>query len=98
MLHAADFEGMGEPIAAGLVVAEVLRHLGERLSMLNPGRKCTVCTWKGSPEVLALYVVTDADGLQWFECESHSPTDNVAQTVRVRREPIDEWFAPIPAP
>jgi hypothetical protein len=89
---------MAEPILAGVVVSAVLRHLGERLAVLNPGRKCTVCTWKGSPQVLALYVATCAEGLQWFECDAHSPTDNVNQKIRVRLDPIDSWFAAIPDP
>lgn len=38
-------------------------------------------------------VATDADGLQWFECEDHEPTDNLANTTRIHREPIADWLA-----
>jgi len=86
---------MRDPVLAGVVALEVLAGIGERLAMLNPGRKCSVCAWKGKDE-LAVSVATDADGLQWFECANHSTTDNVNQAVRVRLEPIDPWFAAIP--
>lgn len=51
-----------------------------------PERFCTRC-WKP-----ALYVATDASGLQWYECEGHDSTDNVAGTTRVVLTPIIEMW------
>ncbi len=62
--------------------------------MENPGRNCTVCNAKGKRRP-AKYVATAADGLQWYECEAHAPDDNLADSLRVRLEPIDDWFRAI---
>lgn len=65
--------------------------------MQNPGRNCTVCL-ANNARVDARFVATAADGLQWYECGEHEADDNVARTLRVSLEPIDEWFARIPTP
>jgi len=65
--------------------------------MQNPGRNRHVCI-ASNLRVDARFVATDAEGLQWYECGEHEPTDNVAGVVRVHLEPIDEWFAKIPTP
>lgn len=54
-------------------------------------RICNTCLANGK-SVRAQFVATDADGLMWFECDNHKPDDNVAGTVRVTREPIDEFL------
>jgi hypothetical protein len=64
--------------------------------MENPGRTCTVCNANGRLGIAAKYVATAAGGSQWYECAEHSPTDNVLGQLRVRLEPIDEWFRAIP--
>ena len=43
-------------------------------------------------QVEATHVASDADGLQWFECAAHEPTDNVGQMRRVSLVPIANWF------
>lgn len=58
-------------------------------------RRCNSCQGKGAPPVEATYVVSDAMGMLWFECENHEPTDNIAGVERVSRTPIAEWFASI---
>lgn len=54
-------------------------------------RSCTVCLARDRRRP-ATHVARDAGGLEWFECGSHDPTDNVAETVRVALEPIATWF------
>jgi hypothetical protein len=36
-------------------------------------------------------VATTADGLQWFECRDHDPTDNIGGNTRMMSEPIEAW-------
>ena len=56
-------------------------------------RSCTVCLARDR-RVPATHVATDMPtGLQWYECGAHEPTDNVAETTRIRLEPIADWFA-----
>lgn len=61
--------------------------------MQNPGRNCTGCMGLRRLTVEARFVATDAEGLQWYECGEHEPSDNVASVLRVSLTPIDEWFA-----
>lgn len=54
-------------------------------------RICTSCAAHGK-RVEAKYVAMDRSELMWFECEDHGERDNVAETVRWRREPIEDFF------
>ena len=54
-------------------------------------RSCTTCLARDRRRT-ARYVARDSDGLEWFECGEHDPTDNVAETVRVAREPLAAWI------
>jgi hypothetical protein len=56
-------------------------------------RTCLQCLTARKQRVVSTMVATDADGLQWFECEDHEPTDNLAATTRIHREPIADWLA-----
>lgn len=57
-----------------------------------PTRYCTCCNAKAIRGIVATFVARDADGLEWFECGSHTPTDNVVETRRVSLTPIADWF------
>lgn len=59
-------------------------------------RPCTVCLARGARQ-LATHVACAQDGTEWFECERHLPTDNVARVTRVARIPISDWFGRLPA-
>lgn len=54
-------------------------------------RFCTACIARGVKRP-ATHVARDPSGLEWYECGSHAPTDNVAETRRVSLEPIAAWF------
>lgn len=54
-------------------------------------RFCTSCLGADRPGVPAVYVATDPDGVSWYECENHEPTDNTLETVRTSRELIVLW-------
>lgn len=62
------------------------------------GRPCTVCLGLRGLRVAASHVARAADGLEWFECGQHEPTENVARVLRVRLTPIAEWFASMGLP
>jgi hypothetical protein len=64
---------------------------GETPVVAEP-RWCNACRARHSIRKPALFVARDSEGLEWFECDAHDPTDNLAETVRVVREPIGEWF------
>lgn len=55
-------------------------------------RRCLMCHVRGK-RVIATMVSTAADGLQWFECTDHGPTDNLAEVTRIATEPIADWLA-----
>jgi hypothetical protein len=57
----------------------------------QPERACISC--RGKYREPARYVASDATGLMWFECGGHNRMDNLAGVVRVRLQPIGEWFA-----
>lgn len=63
--------------------------------MENPGRTCTVCNYLGKFGVGASFVATDEFGFEWFECDGHPHNDLERDFVRVRQEPIDDWFRAI---
>lgn len=52
--------------------------------------RCLMCQ-RREKRVVADTVATAADGLQWFECSAHEPTDNIAGTTRVHSENIEVW-------
>lgn len=54
-------------------------------------RNCTTCL-AANIRRPATHVARDADGLEWFECGGHGPTDNVAETKRVALEQLGAWF------
>lgn len=54
-------------------------------------RFCTSCLGADRPGVPAVYVAHDADGVSWYECEDHEPTDNTLETLRIARELIAAW-------
>jgi hypothetical protein len=69
----------------------------------NPGRTCTVCNAdsqnssrraRSQPGSPALFVATDGDGMQWFQCEDHTPAAGAASgSFRVvTLTPIDVWL------
>lgn len=60
-------------------------------------RICTTCAARGLRR-RAEFLASDASELSWFECKNHEPTDNVAQTTRVRREPIDVFLSSLGIP
>lgn len=60
-------------------------------------RLCTACLAEGLRRP-AEFVASDATGLQWFECNGHSATDNVAGVVRTRLEPLEAYLASIGCP
>jgi hypothetical protein len=64
---------------------------GETPVVAEP-RWCNACRARHSLKKPALFVARDAEGLEWFECSDHDPTDNLAETVRVVLEPIADWF------
>jgi len=55
-------------------------------------RACTQCLARGI-RVTAWYVAADGVCLEWFECDEHDATDNVAGVTRTTRTPIAEWRA-----
>lgn len=63
--------------------------------MKHPERYCTVCVARGRT-VVATQVAAAAGGLEWYECNDHGPTDNVATVERVGLVPIAEWFRRVP--
>ena len=58
----------------------------------NEPRSCTVCLARDVRRP-ATHVASDAEGLEWYECGRHDPTDTVTETVRVALEPIGNWLA-----
>ncbi len=54
--------------------------------------RCLMCQ-RREKRVTANTVATAADGVQWFECGAHEPTDNIAGTTRVHSESIETWRA-----
>ncbi len=64
-------------------------------------RACTTCACRGfrrEAEFVAAALGGWLGELVWFECPDHSPTDNAAEVLRVRRQPIGEWFESIGIP
>jgi hypothetical protein len=55
-------------------------------------RPCTVCLARGERRP-ASFVAGSVDGLEWFECGQHEPTDNLASSARTSLTPIAQWFA-----
>lgn len=55
-------------------------------------RPCTVCLARNR-RVEATHVAGTVDGLEWFECGQHAPTDNLAESARTTLIPIAQWFA-----
>lgn len=54
---------------------------------------CTICGLANpSPRVSATAVATAADGMQWFECDLHGPTDHPCGFARVASTPLSEWL------
>lgn len=56
---------------------------------------CTICRCRGDRSVAATHVASAANGLEWFECARHEPTDFVIDGevfVRAKLIPIPEWF------
>lgn len=56
---------------------------------------CTTCLGRGVRRV-ATHVAADPRGLEWYECDEHEPTDNIAGTVRTGRVAIADWFRRVP--
>jgi hypothetical protein len=59
-----------------------------------PTRYCTRCNAvdpQAAP-VVAKYVAQDADGVEWYECGNHPPTDNELQKLRVKLTELDVWL------
>ena len=54
-------------------------------------RICLMCHCKGL-RVVSTLVSRDASGLEWFECEKHGPTDNLAQAKRISSVSIADWL------
>lgn len=54
-------------------------------------RSCHTCAARGWL-VAATVVASDAEGLQWFECDEHSPTDNIGGVTRTSTVPIADWL------
>jgi hypothetical protein len=65
-----------------------IRTLGEE----SEPYPCLMCQTRAE-RVDAEMVATAADGLQWFECGEHEPSDNIAGVVRTRLESIADWRA-----
>lgn len=61
--------------------------------MNERARPCTVCLGLRGLRVEASFVAGAADGLEWFECGAHEPTDNLASSARTSLTPIAQWFA-----
>lgn len=55
-------------------------------------RNCSTCSSRGISR-RAEYVASDDDDLNWFECANHEFDDNLAQTKRIRREPINAFLS-----
>jgi hypothetical protein len=53
---------------------------------------CLQCRTRGKRRT-ADTVAGAADGLEWFECGDHEPTDNIGGVTRVRSEPLKDWRA-----
>lgn len=70
-----------------------VRRARKALPFAWGARPCTVCRGLRGVHVAASHVARAADGLEWFECGAHEPTDNVAGVERARLTPIAEWFA-----
>jgi len=70
--------------------------------MKHPVRYCTICMGKGLGQIVATHVAGDADGMEWFECTGHGPTDHFCYTegdvefVRKGLVEIGEWFRRVP--
>jgi hypothetical protein len=59
--------------------------------MRSHGRNCTGCLPSGKRE-RARFVARSADGMEWFECGAHGPTENVAGVKRTKLTPIAQWY------
>jgi len=68
--------------------APALRTLGEQPEPYP----CLMCQSRAE-RVDAGMVATAADGLQWFECNEHDATDNIAGVTRTKLETIAAWRA-----
>lgn len=55
-------------------------------------RICLMCHCRKHARVLATLVSRSVDGLEWFECANHGPTENIAGAIRVSSEPIQHWI------
>lgn len=60
---------------------------------MTTARTCTVCNARGELGRTATHVARTVDGMEWYECGKHEPTDNLSESARVALEPIGEWFA-----
>lgn len=58
-----------------------------------PARWCTSCAARDGKTSEAKFVAAAADGIEWYECGNHPPTDNAIQRLRVKLTPIDVWRA-----
>lgn len=62
-------------------------RFAEHLSRVRFCGQCLV----GGVKSPALYVASDAEGLEWYECGEHFPDDNVAGVTRTKLTPLAQW-------
>ena len=55
-------------------------------------RTCLQCLFTRNVRIPSTHIASDAEGLQWFECSNHEPTDNVAGVTRVQLQPLNDWL------
>ena len=59
-------------------------------------RQCTTCSLNGKHGVVAEFVITGEDRLEWFECAAHRNGEPyVRPGHEARRVPLREWLANI---
>jgi hypothetical protein len=70
-------------------------------SRIASPRTCTICNATGKPGRRAAFIASNAEGLQWWECDGHGPNDhavtfsdtpNDPDLQRAARESLEAWF------
>lgn len=65
------------------------------MSVVIIGRLCTICMARGALKP-AVNIATDAEGLEWYECEGHGAGDHAKEfgdgLMRVKLESAEAFF------
>jgi hypothetical protein len=55
-------------------------------------RLCLQCFYTAGKRLPSTHIAAASNGMQWFECPNHEPTDNPGGFTRITLQPLNDWL------